>query len=74
MQFNGRFSLSNDTLYLIDEYFINDGITTSTKEIAQGLPEDQKNRMLKFIRVDEKHLVLRDLRPQRIWKYHVKEK
>lgn len=74
MQFNGKFRWSNDTLYLIDEYYIYNGKTIASKDIAQDLQEEEQNRILKLINIDEKNLVLRDLRTQRVWEYHRKEK
>lgn len=74
MQFNGKFRWSNDTIYLIDEYYIHNGKTIVTKDVSKDLPEKEQNRMLKLINIDEKNLVLRDLRTQRVWEYHVVDK
>lgn len=74
IQFNGTYKWSTDTLFLLDEYTILDGVTISSKDLTQDLPENEKNRMLKLVSFDGNILILRDLRTQKIWEYRLKEK
>lgn len=73
MQFNGKFKYQNDTIYLIDDYFISNGKTISTKDLGTNLPEEEQNRKLKVVKLDDDILILRDARTQRVWEYHTKK-
>lgn len=74
IQSNGKFKFNNDTLCLMDEYYISDGKTIAVKDYELSLSESEKNRMFKLISFDGDNLILRDLRTQRVCEYHVKER
>lgn len=73
LQFNGKYKWVNDTIYLMDEYCITNGKTIATKDFRQKTTEADNSRILKLVKFDDGILILRDLRTQRVWEYHIKK-
>lgn len=74
IQSNGKFKFQNDTLCLMDDYYVSNGNTIAVKDYEQSMSDEEKNRKFKLISFDGDNLILRDLRTQRVCEYHVKAK